>query len=81
MPTTYMVQIDVSGYTTATFTNSVFLDRLPDATGTSSNHYIRYTDATGTLNVTGSTFKANNPPAIDVPVGTKGTRTGNTFLP
>jgi hypothetical protein len=76
----YSVQVDVSGWKAATFTNTLFLDPLAYPSGT-DNHYIRYTDSTGTLNVTGCTFKAKDIPAMDVPPGTKGVRTSNVFAP
>ncbi len=75
------VLVDVSGWASATFSNTLFLDPMVDSSPGSGNHYIRYTDATGTLNVTGCTFKTGNPPAIDVPAGTKGIRTLNSFPP
>lgn len=80
-PANYIIQVVLDGVTSATFTNTLFLDPLLDATPTSDNHYISFNNGAGTLNITGCTFAAKNPPAFLVPAGTAGTRTPNSFPP
>jgi|GEM_PF-2193606 len=77
----YTKELDLN-FTTANITGCKFLDILPDGTFTSSNAYIYFSSTSGTLNVSGSTFKATQPPAIKMePGSTLNLLSGNSFSP
>lgn len=78
-PTDYKILIRFDTPGSATFTKTVFLDDLKDPTAGAGNHYIEFSNKAGTLNITSCTFAAKEDPAISVPAGTPGNRTGNTF--